>query len=166
VFAYLLAAVVLLPLGIAVLVSSLNIQEHKVCYRPAVLRTSQRCDNPVISHVVGCTVQVRYDNAGIFASLPNNDARSAALLQNNGNGEVVTVNFTPDKKMSAPVSADQSAACRNAQAGQHSNASPVQHATLQQPKSTTVCPVEQVYVYFDLDDYYQNYRRCASCTPF
>lgn len=31
VFAYLLAAIVLLPLGIAVLVSSLNIQEHKVC---------------------------------------------------------------------------------------------------------------------------------------
>jgi hypothetical protein len=90
VFAYLLAAIVLLPLGIAVLVSSLNIQEHKV----------------------------RYDNAGIFANLPDNDARAAALLDGGGNGAPVTVTFTPDKKMSAPV-----------------------------------------YVYYDLDNYYQNYRR-------
>ena len=53
----------------------------------------------------GCGVQVRYDNAGIFANLPDNDARAAALLDGGGNGAPVTVTFTPDKKMSAPVSA-------------------------------------------------------------
>ena len=52
-----------------------------------------------------CAVQVRYDNAGIFANLPDNDARAAALLDGGGNGAPVTVTFTPDKKMSAPVSA-------------------------------------------------------------
>lgn len=47
--------------------------------------------------------QVRYDNAGIFGTLPDNNARQALLYTNGGQGEVVTVNITPDKKMSAPV---------------------------------------------------------------
>jgi hypothetical protein len=62
-----------------------------------------------------CAVQVRYDNAGIFASLPDNDARAAALLDSNGNGAPVTVTFTPDKELSAPVSAHWSLQLAHAQ---------------------------------------------------
>jgi hypothetical protein len=54
----------------------------------------------------------------VLGNLPDNAARSALLRSNNGAGQVVTVNVTPDKKMSAPI-----------------------------------------YVYYDLDNYYQNYRR-------
>ena len=60
-------------------------------------------------------MQVRYDNAGIFANLPDNDARAAALLDGGGNGAPVTVTFTPNKKMSAPVSVRQSLRLTHAQ---------------------------------------------------
>lgn len=58
--------------------------------------------------------QVRYDNAGIFGSLPDDDARQQLLYTNNGQGEVVMVNITPDKKLSAPVrhTCGRSARCR------------------------------------------------------
>lgn len=113
--------------------------------------------------------QIRYDNAGILGNLPDNAARSAALRANNGNGEVVTVNVTPDKEMSAPVGdafrgyAKHDACCVL-------TAECVLCCALQE--ASRICVLNmigsnmpsfllQIYVYYDLDNYYQNYRRCA-----
>lgn len=39
----------------------------------------------------------------MLGNLPNIAARSAVLRQGSAAGQVVTVNVTPDKKMTAPV---------------------------------------------------------------
>lgn len=70
---YMLAGLVLLPIGIAALISSLNIQEHKI----------------------------RYDNVALGSQ--SNGARAAALRTAGEAGMLVYVNFIPDKDMKPPI---------------------------------------------------------------
>ena len=112
---YMLAGIVLLPLGIAILVASLNVQEHRVRHHVAALivRPSMALcatapwqmasERRALTPTVWCP-QVRYDNAGIFGSLQNNTARVEELTKRKGAGDSVVVNVVPDKTMKPPVS--------------------------------------------------------------
>lgn len=121
VFFYFLAGLILIPLGIAILLASLNVVEYKVHldFLPslATRRQSTECQcirsALCIKHVELCAVlcpscgpwclQVRYDNVGPFALGSNRDAQQRVLYAVGGEGVPLTVSITVEKQMEPPV---------------------------------------------------------------
>ena len=121
---YLLSALILLPLGGAILAASLNVKEYSVRPSPmaplyhgsvhddvllnVAFTTQRRCLLRCCAVASGTLVhtQARYDNVGVFAGATDADRLAtfnSNTIASNGNGSPVSVTITAKKTMKAPV---------------------------------------------------------------